>query len=96
MRQRRETVEHPFGTMARMGRHTPERQPHPGGLPAGRRSNLARSPKQFLSTLVKVVNMQRKGSNMLDVVGSGRPAGFSLRSPMRYGIRGIVIWPLLA
>ena len=58
------------------------------GVRAGRRSNLAYSPKQFPSTLVKVVNMQRKRCYMLDVVGSGRLAGFSLRPPMRYGHTG--------
>jgi hypothetical protein len=50
---------------------------HPAALPADCRSNLACSPKPFPSAFAKVLNMQRKGSNMLDVVGSVRPAGFS-------------------
>ena len=44
-----------------------------GSPPADRRSNLACSRKRP-STFTKVLNMQRKGSNMLDVVGSGRLA----------------------
>jgi len=33
------------------------------------------------STFAKVLNMQREGSNRLDIAGSGRPAGLALRPP---------------
>ena len=74
---------------------TPDCQPHPGVRLADCRSNLACSPKQFLSTF-EGSQYAAKGLQYAGCSRFGQAGGFFLRPLVRCGMRGMVIWPPLA